>query len=160
MSHWNESNVVDDLNEFYEHEDKWNFSIGGDKAYPRIDLPEDWHLFVTMTAEEPSNDVNNNKTNDNNKNSNSNSNNKKTNNNTKNKSTGNETINGDEKRHKTPNIAKWRGVVERSIGAIKKWKILENEAYLSRVDGIQLSKLLTVICALVNWERESNKLSW
>jgi hypothetical protein len=27
--------------------------IGGDKAYPNIVLPESWHLYVTMSAEDP-----------------------------------------------------------------------------------------------------------
>jgi hypothetical protein len=63
-------------------------------------------------------------------------------------------------RHRTPDIACWRGVVERSIGAIKKWKILENEHYMTRISGVLLEKLLTIICALVNRERSLNAKSW
>lgn len=134
--------------------------IGGDKAYPNIVLPDSWHLYVTMSAEDPN--VCNNISitmckynllvhdilkltfqNDNGK--------------PKSKKTKNPNIGV---RHRSPEIAKWRAVVERSIGAIKKWKILECEHYLSRVKGTNLQKLLTVICALVNWERTQNSKSW
>jgi hypothetical protein len=157
-THWNECNVAKSLEEFYEDKehDKWKLSLGGDKAYPRIELPKDWDLYVTMTAEEDNTkgdkdnhmvlDTNNDNVND----------------------MGSEKTHDDmsdhdvsnDNRHRTPEIAKWRAVVERSIGSIKRWKILDNVAFLSRVKGPNLRKLLCVVCALVNHERELNQLSW
>jgi hypothetical protein len=52
-SQWNKSDCVADLEAKYKTGKKWKLCIGGDKAYPNIDLPENWHLYVTMTAAEP-----------------------------------------------------------------------------------------------------------
>jgi hypothetical protein len=138
-THFNESKAVELLEEFYELEDDWTFCLGGDKAYPNIDLPDGWELFVTMTAEEPNLDEQ------------PNSNRKKK----------NENAMDVEGRTRSPEIAKWRSVVERAIGAIKRWQILSNLDFISKVDGALLQKLLTVICALVNWERKNGrKKAW
>jgi len=152
-THWNESKVVKLLTSQFASSDDWTYCIGGDKAYPNISLPPDWHLFVTMTAEEldqsavsfPEHDVGTTAS--------------------ESSDEGHDATHDDGRnqkinRHKSPKIAKWRSVVERSIGAIKKWKILENFDFLSRVEGDKLLKLLHVICALVNWERVRNAKSW
>lgn len=134
-THFNESDAVESLENAYGEEDgNWTFCLAGDKAYPNIDLPEDWELYVTMTADEPNpaQELNNRKAN----------------------------VMDDQNRHRSPEIAKWRSVVERAIGAIKKWQILSNLDFMSKVDGELLQKLLTVICALVNWERSQNQKPW
>lgn len=139
-THFNESKAVDELEEFYEPNEDWTFCLAGDKAYPNINLPEGWELYVTMTAEEPVNPT------------------EETNVGPKKK---NEKVMDSENRHKSPEIARWRSVVERAIGAIKRWQILSNVDYMSKVDGALLQKLLTVICALVNWERKNGrKKAW
>jgi hypothetical protein len=135
-THFNESNAVQELQDFYDIDDDWTFCLGGDKAYPNIDLPDDWELYVTMTADEPMSSEEAS---------------------SKRKKNGN-VMDADE-RHRSPEIARWRSVVERSIGAIKRWQILANVDYLSKIDGALLHKLLTVICALVNWERENGRKS-
>jgi len=55
-THWNEIDVASKLEKFYENmenDDGYILCLGGDKAYPGIDLPKGWHLYVTMSAEEP-----------------------------------------------------------------------------------------------------------
>ena len=136
-THFNESNAVEMLEEAYEITDDWKFCLAGDKAYPNVDLPEDWELFVTMTAEEPN----------------------PTEEMTSSRKKKPQTMDSSD-RHRSPEIAKWRSVVERAIGAIKKWQILANLDYMSKVDGKVLKHLLTVICALVNWERRRNNKAW
>jgi hypothetical protein len=137
-THFNESNAVELMEDFYELDDDLTFCLGGDKAYPNIDLPDGWELYVTMTAEEPNLEEQ------------PKSNRKK-----------NENVMDVDERHRSPEIAKWRSVVERTIGAIKRWQILSNVDFMSKVDGELLQKLLTVICALVNWERiNGRKKPW
>ncbi len=41
---WNMSTVVSELENFYEASEPWVFCIGGDKAYPNIDLPDNWEV--------------------------------------------------------------------------------------------------------------------
>jgi len=154
-THWNGSDAVKLLTDTYSNvmkkSKKTLFCMGGDKAYPNMNLPENWHLFVTMTAEDTptTESTTSNKT-------------KKSTNNASTTTSSNKSmlIGNSTNRHRSPEIARWRCVVERSIGAIKKWKILENIPYLSHVETSQLQKLLTVICALVNWERTYNNTSW
>ena len=87
------------------------FCISGDKAYPRILLPSSWQLYVTMTAEhEAISEVD---IEDNGAASAFN-------------------IDNDERRFKSPEIAKFRSVVERVIGAIKSFKILLNVPFMSQ----------------------------
>jgi hypothetical protein len=43
---------------------------------------------------------------------------------------------------------------------MKDWKILENIDFLSKVRGKLLQKLIVVIAALVNFQREEIGLSW
>jgi hypothetical protein len=50
---WNNSDCVQKLEEKYKPGKKWKYCLGGDKAYPNIDLPDKWQLYVTMTASEP-----------------------------------------------------------------------------------------------------------
>jgi hypothetical protein len=60
-SQWDASDCVAKLQHKYLflHPDraKTKLALAGDKAYPRIDLPRYWHLYVTMTADEPEDDV-------------------------------------------------------------------------------------------------------
>ena len=43
-------------------------------------------------------------------------------------------------------IARFRAVVEQVIGAVKKWKIMENECFLTHVQISELQDMLVVIC--------------
>jgi hypothetical protein len=51
---WNNSDCVTKLEEEYKPGKQWQLCLGGDKAYPHINLPEKWHLYVTMTATDTS----------------------------------------------------------------------------------------------------------
>jgi hypothetical protein len=121
-THWNESSAVDLLTTTYSSMMKNSrkvFCMGGDKAYPNMNLPDNWHVYVTMTAEEISTPTN------------ASTNNATTNKTTTNKATTNSSTNSattynkstlignSTNRHRSPEIARWRCVVERSIGAIK-----------------------------------------
>lgn len=53
--------------------------------------------------------------------------------------------------HFTPKIAKHRSVVERTIGVIKSWGILNNIAAVSQSD-CETEVLVHIVCALVNKE--------
>ena len=57
-------------------------------------------------------------------------------------------------------IARFRAVVEQVIGAVKKWKILENECFLTHVQISELQEMLVVICALTNHQLNSHGGSW
>jgi hypothetical protein len=50
---WNSSDCVAKLQAKYSPAKNWTYCLGGDKAYPNINLPDKWHLYVTMTATEP-----------------------------------------------------------------------------------------------------------
>lgn len=106
--------------------------ISGDKAYPKIDLPSGWHLYVTMTAEHEEVQV---------------------------ESTSAESylIDGDCRRHKSPEIAQYRSVVERVIGAMKEFKVLMNVALLSQTPVVEIYKFVVVISALVNYNLAERK---
>jgi hypothetical protein len=49
-------------------------------------------------------------------------------------------------------IARCRAVVERTICAVKKWRILRNKSFLTKIDVWKLNELLLVICALTNYQ--------
>jgi hypothetical protein len=66
-------------------------------------------------------------------------------------------INDDEMRFKSPEIAKFRSVVERTIGAMKKFRLLLNIAFISRLKHRHLMKLIIVIAALINFELDHRK---
>jgi hypothetical protein len=60
-----------------------------------------------------------------------------------------------------PNIAPHRAVVERTIGAIKKWRVLKNIHLISRLDFIELDLLLITLCALTNYQQlERGGATW
>ena len=107
-THWNHSDVFDHLQMLYSHEIQGKqYSIGGDKAYKGIRRPENWQNHVTLTAlteEEESDDEDN------------------------------EDMNVSWWKGNfiaDPRIAPFRAVVERTIGAMKRWQILTNEPLLS-----------------------------
>ena len=57
-------------------------------------------------------------------------------------------------------IARFRAVVERAIGAVKKWRLLENEAFLTKVRVKELEEILLVICALTNYQLNDHGGTW
>ena len=57
-------------------------------------------------------------------------------------------------------IARFRAVVERTICAVKKWRILRNESFLTKIDGNELNELLLVICALTNYQLQYHGGTW
>jgi hypothetical protein len=54
-------------------------------------------------------------------------------------------------------IARFRAVVERTIGAIKKWLVLMNESLITRISYDMMQKLVVLACALTNWQLDNNK---
>jgi hypothetical protein len=84
-----------------------------DKAYPNINIPDGWEIFLTKTAAPD--------------------------------------LVPDPRRHLDPTVAKWRSVVERVIHQIKKWKLLDNIAFVSQCDIAYLGTIVKCIAALVNW---------
>jgi hypothetical protein len=136
-----EKKLVTQLEEVYPKpwtidERDYTLCVGGDKAYPEIILPADWHVYVTMTAEhqaiesEPSDQ------------------------------SSAYLINNDRRRHKSPELAKYRAVVERVIGAMKKFKILLNVEYVSQIKDDILHKLLYLIAAIVNYNLDCGGTSY
>lgn len=113
--------------------------ISGDKAYPGINLPDDWHLYVTMTAEVGVQEKQD-----------------------REDETNAELYNieGDNRRHKSPEIAQYRSVVERVIGAMKDFKILTNIALMSQTPVIEIYKYITIIAAIVNYNLSERKTSY
>jgi len=107
--------------------------ISGDKAYPKIELPADWHLYVTMTAEHDAVQVESNP------------------------SAESYLIDGDSRRHKSPEIAQFRSVVERVIGAMKEFKVLMNVALLSQTPVVEIYKFVVIISAIVNYNLAERK---
>lgn len=119
-------------------EKEFVLTVGGDKAYPEIDLPSDWNVFVTMTAEHQAIEK-------------------------PNKSADLPSaylINNDDRRRKCPELAKYRAVVERVIGAMKKFKILLNVEFISQIKDDMLHKLLYLIAAIVNYNLDRRGTSY
>jgi len=56
-----------------------------------------------------------------------------------------------------PRIAPFRAVVERTIGAMKRWQILTNEPLLSRLNKFEMNQLVQLIAALTNFQLKYNK---
>jgi len=55
-THWEKSGVAEVLGRTYGkcvrvHKKTFKLGVCGDKAYPNISLPEDWHLFITKSGE-------------------------------------------------------------------------------------------------------------
>ena len=133
-THYDQSDCSDLLQEAYETiPEGYTCAIGGDKAYRGIRRPMAWKNYVTKTAEKE------------------------------------EEKEGKEKTKKKfwwkeytcdPGIAKFRSVVERTIGAMKNWEILSNEALLSQIDGNLLDLLILLIAALTNYKQIHNNKSW
>jgi len=120
---WNESGIIQLLERTYPppltlapplHSPEYEPGLNADKAYPKIDLPNGFHLYVTKTAapDMPQADMH---------------------------------------RHMDASVARHRSVVERSIRQIKKWRVLENLAFVSSTDPIYLQTIIKCIAALVNW---------
>ena len=102
---WEHSGVVDELEQFYAGGSaNFQLAIGGDKAYPYMTVPRNWHKYITKSGELPG-------------------------------------ANPDPTLHFTPEIAKHRAVVERTIGKIKDWLILTRKHYLS-YDKHRVAKLV------------------
>lgn len=134
-THWNESDVPEELENVYcqEKPAETILSIGGDKAYRGVRRPKEWENRVTKSAEEEEND----------------------------EAEDHENSKGNKEWWceyiKDVKIARPRAVVERSIGAMKKWLILENEALISRVMVDEMRSLLVLIAALTNYQLITNR---
>ena len=57
-------------------------------------------------------------------------------------------------------IARFRAVVERTICAVKKWRILRNESFMTKIAVQELYELLLVICALTNYQLQCHEGTW
>jgi hypothetical protein len=116
---WNRSQVAVTLSEFYNGStvriegQEYHFAIGGDKAYPNIDVPDGWHVFVTRSGESADNPTSSNF-------------------------------------HATPFIAKYRSVVERTIGSIKQFKALLNVVAISW-STMRGGRMVKLACGIYNW---------
>ena len=127
-----------------EEEKRYTFALGGDKAYPQILLPKGWSLYVTSTAGEKEA--------------------KKEANEGREKTTEERQANGmeipvffrngetddEKKRSMMPEIARPRGVVERVIGAMKRFMMLLNVPFLSQQDYRTLFMLVVVVAGITN----------
>jgi hypothetical protein len=139
-SHWNSDGIVKKLEEKYplgrvEHDGKvWTRGICGDKAYPFIDVPRFWKLYVTKSGES-TNDVDHN---------------------------GKEIADTAKDSKKLPHLvcdpgcARLRGVVERTIRRIKSWPIFSCSPHVQA--AINCFNILKVACGLSNWSLENNNL--
>lgn len=131
---------------------KHTFALSGDKAYPLIKLPKGWSLYVTMTAgeEDALREA---------KGGNAatasilNSTNQPVPKFTHN-------ISDDPMRHKDPQIARARSVVERVIGAIKDWKILGNIPFVSQQKFHTLFQMIVLFCAICNYTLKEHGTAW
>ena len=134
-THWNTSTGPQELSDKYQNGGNgYQLAIGGDKAYKGVVRPKGWLNYVTMTAlaEEEKEEVNGEKQEDDNK----------------------EYI-------ADPGIARFRSTVERTIGAMKKWKILSNEALISQIDCDEMNQLIVFIAGLTNHQLKHNKtMKW
>jgi hypothetical protein len=134
-THWNESSAPKEMEEVYVvTEDGEIFVLCGDKAYKGMRRPIGWKNMVTMTGEK--------------------------------EEEGEGEVNEEEKEtwwHQNydcdAKIARFRAVVERTIGAIKKWLILTNVAFVTRCDYQSFQELLTLIVALTNYQLDHNNTS-
>ena len=139
-THWNLSDGPDLLAATYPNiPEGLQLAIGGDKAYGGVRRPEGWANHVTRTVEE---ETHNEESVDQ-----------------------NPEPKGKKKEWwceytKDPKIARYRAVIERSIGAMKKWQILANEALISRVTLEELHDLLLLIAALTNVQLKTHNTSW
>ena len=61
---------------------------------------------------------------------------------------------------KDPGIARFRSVVERTFVAMKRWKILENESLLTRLEYGELQRLILLIAALTNYQLTEHGKTW
>jgi len=121
-THWDQTDAVQLLSQFYKLDPNVTYAVGGDKAYPKINKPAGWKCYVTMTAD-------------------------------KNEAVDNDII-------RDPSIARFRAVVEKTIGAIKDWKILFHQSLISKLAIEEVSWIVTVVTALTNYQQEENGKSW
>jgi hypothetical protein len=56
---WDESTIVQELEATCRNrvQTNLNLAIGGDKAYPNIKIPNNWHIFITKSGESQDNPV-------------------------------------------------------------------------------------------------------
>jgi hypothetical protein len=140
-SHCNSDGIAKVLETKYplgrvEHSGKvWTRGLCGDKAYPFIDTPRFWKLYITKSGEETK-DLDEN---------------------------GKETIicakNSDKLDHVVfdPGCACLRGVVERTIRRIKSWPIFDCSSHVQK--ALNCLNILKVACGLSNWSLENNEIA-
>jgi hypothetical protein len=130
-THWNNSTAPDELKGRYTS-DEFTFSTSGDKAYKGMRRPQGFHNHVTMTGllEEDDEEEEEGEVKDE-------------------WWRGNYTCDA--------GIARFRAVVERTIGAIKKWLVLMNVALITKISYTLMQKLVVLCCALTNHQLRNNK---
>lgn len=70
------------------------------------------------------------------------------------------TIDGDEARHRCPRIAKSRAVVERVIGAMKDFLLLQHIGWISKQTFDMVYRVVVVIAAICNFKLAHRKNQW
>lgn len=70
------------------------------------------------------------------------------------------TIDGEIQRHRCPQVARSRAVVERVIGAMKDFLILSNVPWISRQNFAFIFQLVVVIGAICNYNLDVRGTSW
>jgi hypothetical protein len=141
------------IEEYFEHMTKmhengnsdqefWRLSFGGDKGYYAIPVPEGWYLYITVSGNQHD-----------------------TSENTKDwdfeigaldSVQGFNIVDPNEHNLQRPDgkLAEFRSIVERTIGDVKKWRILSNMEYVSDYLNNDLDDVITILCALTNWNRD------
>jgi hypothetical protein len=135
-THWNESTAPDEMQCYSVGED-FIFTVGGDKAYKGMRRPPHWANIITMTGEAVDEE-----------------------------DEARERIETEKRGGKKEwwqqnytcdsKIARYRAVVERTIGAIKKWLVLANEGLMSKSPYVRIQRLVLLCCALTNWQLRNN----
>jgi hypothetical protein len=148
-THWNESSAPDELKGRYEEDSGFEYSTSGDKAYLGMRRPKTWLNHVTMTGlvgddedeqQLPLEVV-------------------------EEIAASNPTPEGEEEDAEwwklnyqcDARIARFRAVVERTIGHMKKWLVLMNEVLITRISYKKMQQLIVLIAALTNYQLKHNK---
>lgn len=163
---WNNSGVAQELRKKYGTQypqkkptiDNPILSVGGDKGYPHIVLPQGWKLYVTKTAitelqanpmaqmddnelvsqsESTSSEI-------------SSEQNSATDSSDEHKNF--DHLPNSDNRIFTKELAQFRSVVERSFRDVKCWQILGNR-YFTSSKRSRLHRVVRIICAIVNWNK-------
>jgi hypothetical protein len=138
-THWNESTAPADLGVDYpDGIEDFILTLGGDKAYKGMKRPRNWANIVTMTgeafdAEEEERDR------------------------LEREKRGGKKEWWEQNYSCDSNIARYRAVVERTIGAIKKWLVLGNELLITKSPYARVQQLVLLACALTNWQLANNE---